>query len=651
MSKPAAPQSDISQQLKNVSAKDRKQIEQAQEMLGPDPETMGFIKNIFWGNFREELVFPFPEVSAEESARCDQLLAELDEYLRTEHPHHEIDQKQYIPDWVIKRLFDMGVLGMIIPKEYGGGGYGITSYNRVLERIGMSCGSTAVMVSAHQSIGCGALVLFGNERQKKSYLPRMASDTLSAFCLSEPNVGCDAGGQETRCELSADGKYYILNGEKKWATSAAMSSLFTVMANQMIKDPETGKEKKKVTALICTPDMEGIDIFSRNRSKCGIRGTWQARVRFTNVKVPRENLLHKEGKGLNVALTCLNYGRCTLSAGMVGAGKAAFEQAVKWSQYRYQFDRPIGEFEQIQNKVAIMAAYCYAMDAMLYMTCGIVDRKDDDIMLETAICKVFCSEYGFRTVDHALQVMGGEGYMTENVVERLWRDSRINIIVEGANEVMHSFVFAYGSKQLGEYMLGVKARPFANLKAALQIGAELFLGIRRPAPRIARVHHRLAGFANDIAQRTREFSHQVKLMFKEHEEKLITKQMIQYRLSNSVVWLHAMTCSLSKLDRDIRKGLDGAALEHDLAIVKHVFALGAEEVDACMRSLWKNNDQSLVSAAAVASKRVESLPNSEYVVPEKTPDTKARGTGRTPDQTHIQQFGSGSTVSAENVPV
>jgi acyl-CoA dehydrogenase family protein 9 len=645
------PQSDISQQLKNVSAKDRKQIEQAQEMLGPDPETMGFIKNIFWGNFREELVFPFPEVSAEETARCDQLLAELDEYLRNEHPHHEIDQKQYIPDWVIKRLFDMGVLGMIIPREYGGGGFGITSYNRVLERIGMSCGSTAVMVSAHQSIGCGALVLFGNEIQKKSYLPRMASDTLSAFCLSEPNVGCDAGGQETRCELTPDGKFYILNGEKKWATSAAMSGLFTVMANQMVKDPETGKEKKKVTALICTPDMEGIDIFSRNRGKCGIRGTWQARVRFTNVRVPRDNLLHKEGKGLNVALTCLNYGRCTLSAGMVGAGKSAFEQAVKWSQYRYQFDRPIGEFEQIQSKVAIMAAYCYAMDAMLYMTCGIVDRKDDDIMLETAICKVFCSEYGFRTVDHALQVMGGEGYMTENVVERLWRDSRINIIVEGANEVMHSFVFAYGSKQLGEYMLGVKKAPFANLKAALQIGAELFLGIRRPAPRIRRVHSRLANLANDLAQRTREFSHQVKLMFKEHEEKLITKQMIQYRLSNAVVWLHAMTCSLSKLDRDMRKGLDGAALEHDLAIVRHVFALGGDEIDTCMRGLWKNSDQSLVNAAAVASKRVESLPNSEYVLPEKTPDLKARGTGRKPDQTHIQQFGSGSTVSAENVPV
>lgn len=639
MSKP-----DLAKQLKNISEKDRKQIEQAQEMLGPDPATMGFVKNLFWGNFKEHLVLPYPELPPDETARCDQLLAGLDEYLRTEHPHHEIDTKQEIPEWVVQKLFDLGVMGMIIPRELGGGGFSITSYNRALQRIGESCGSTAVMVSAHQSIGCGALVLFGSDEQKQKYLRRMAKDTLSAFCLSEPNVGCDAGGQETRCELSADGSHYILNGEKKWATSGALAGMFTVMAKQKIDG------RDRVTALICTPDMDGIDIFSRNRSKCGIRGTWQARIKFTNVKVPRANLLHKEGKGLNVALTCLNYGRCTLSAGMVGAARAAYEQAGKWALHRHQFDRPIADFDLIQDKIAIMGAYDYALDAMLYMTTGIVDRQDEDIMLETAICKVFCSEIGFRTVDHALQVMGGEGYMTENVVERLWRDSRINIIVEGANEVMHSFVFAYGSKQLGEYMLGVKDQPWKHIGAALQIGSELFMGIKRSAPVIRNVHPKLLHLKTDLETRIRDFSHQVKLMFKEHEEQLVTNQMVQRRLSWAAIWLYAMICAMSKLDKAIRDGLEGPQYEHDLAIVNHIFALGGQDIDDAIRELRTNTDDSMRKAAQHALKRIEQLPIEDYVVPEATPDARVRGKGHQPDQTHIPQFGEGSTVATEDIP-
>ncbi|MDG1837749.1 MAG: acyl-CoA dehydrogenase family protein [Phycisphaerales bacterium] len=632
----------LADSLKNVSEQDKKQIKAAEEMLGPDPETMGFIKNLFWGGFREELVFPYPESTAEEVGRCDQLLAELGEYLDNEHPSEEIDQNQEIPHWVIKRLFSLGVMGMIVKQEYGGGGYGITSYNRVLERIGRNCGSTAVMVSAHQSIGCGAISLFGTEEQKKYWLPRISQNMLSAFCLSEPNVGCDAGGQETRCELTEDGEHYILNGEKKWATSAAMSGMFTVMAKQRLVDPKTGNEKDKVTALIVTPDMEGVDIFSRNRSKCGIRGTWNARIRFTNVKVARANLLHKEGRGLNIALTCLNYGRCTLSAGMVGAGISAYKQSLKWSQLRYQFDRPLGEFDLVRDRLANMAAYCYAMDAMLYMTTGIVDRGDEDIMLETAICKIFCSEFGFRTCDNAVQIMGGEGYMTENTVERLWRDSRINTIVEGANEVMHSFVFAYGSKQLGEWMIGIKGAPLKHMGDAMKIGAQLFLGIRPPAPSINNLHESLRSHADELESLTRELSHQVKVAFKEHEEQLISRQMVQRRLSWSVVWIHAMTCVLSKFDRDLRKGLDGASLEHDRAIVDHCLAMGAQEIRNELRALHDNIDDTMHRCADAAWSELDSMPHSDYFIPEKTPVNEARGHGKPVNTEDIQQFGEGS---------
>ena len=640
---------NLAMDLKNVSAKDRKQIEQAQEMLGPDPLSMGVIKNTFWGNFREDLVFPYPVNSPEEAAKCDQLLAALDHYLEHEHPALEIDQKQAIPQWVIQKLFDLRVLGMTIPVQFGGLGLGITSYNRVLERVGRACGSTAVLVSAHQSIGCKAVMLFGNDEQKQRFLPLMAKSTLSAFCLSEPNVGCDAGGQETRCEVSSDGTHYILNGEKKWATSGALSGLFTVMAKQKITDPKTGKTKDAVTALICTPDMVGVDIFSRNRSKCGIRGTWQARIRLKNVKVPRENLLFKEGKGLNVALTCLNYGRCTLSAGMLGAARYSYEQGTKWAKSRHQFDRALCDFDLVQEKVARMASYIYAADAMLYMTTGFLDRHDEDIMLETAMCKVFCSEFGYRVVNDAMQIMGGESLMTENHIERMWRDSRLNIIVEGANEVMHSFIFAYGSKQLGEYLLQVKAQPMKHLSTALQVGTELYLGVRRQAPKASKIHPRLRHLATDLMVRIQEHSHHVKLMFKEHEEALITNQMIQARLAMSALWIHAMTCTLSRCDANIRAGLEGTALERELAIVEHLCSMARSEQAMELRALFINNDASLKKAAAAAFAANDLLPNAQYSIPESTPDHKYFGSGRNIEaqQAAIPQFGSGSVYAGD----
>ncbi len=429
-----------------------------------------------------------------------------------------------------------------------------------------------------------------------------------------------------------------------------MAGLFTVMAKQTLTDPRTGKDREAVTALICTPDMPGIEIFSRNRSKCGIRGRWQARMRFTDVKVPRVNLLHEEGKGLKVALTCLNYGRCTLSAGMVGAAKRAMHQAGKWAEYRHQFDRAIAEFELIQEKLAAMSAYCYAMDAMLYMTTGFIDRNDEDIMLETALCKVFCSEMGFRTVDHAIQIMGGEGYMTENTGERLWRDSRINTIVEGANEVMHSFVFAYGSKQLGEHLLAIKQNPARHARQGLRLALELYLGVRRSRPMISGLRPELAHLKQPLARSIREFSHQVKMMFRIHREELITRQMIQQRLSWCALWIQAAVCSLSRLDQSVRNGTNGKALADEVRTVEHICDLANHEIAANLRDLRLNTDRTMRPAAQAFRKRMETLPNSDYVIPERTPDEAARGTGRVPDQSQIPQFGSGSTVPTADIP-
>ena len=625
--------------MKGISSRDAEMIADAEQILGPEPSTMGAVKNLFWGNFREELYFPYPEIaktSPEETAECDQLVAEVENYLKTEHPSIEIDQNQHIPEWVIQKLFDMGVLGMTIPKEFGGLSMGITSYNRVLETLGKYCGSTAVMVSAHQSIGCKAVMLYGTDEQKKEYLPKLAREWLSAFCLSEPQVGCDAGGQETTIELTDDGEHYIVNGEKKWATSGAIAGLFTVMGVQKIDG------KDRVTALILTPDMEGVDIFSKNRSKMCIRGTWQARIRFNNVKVPKKNLLHKEGKGLGLALTCLNYGRCTLSAGMLGGAKTAMDQSIKWSQTRHQFGRPISDFELVQQKIAKMSAYCYAMDSMLYMTTGMLDRHDTDIMLETATCKVFCSEMGWRTVDNALQIMGGEGTMAENELERIFRDSRINTIVEGANEVMQSFIFAYGGKQLAEKMLGIKDmadnKKFTPtmIKAALPLGREVFLGIRNKAPSMTKLHPSLSPYGSRMCRLISELTYQFKVISKKKDAAIVTAQVTQARLADAALYLHGWACTLSRLDMDIRNNESGTEFDRNKASAIHFFDLAELAIHDAFRGLHENADDTMLTAAAAALAHSSTLENNLFAIPESSPSDK--GTGRELKQDHIKQF-------------
>jgi len=643
--------------VKGVSEEDQQMIQNIESMMGPEPEDMGFVKNVFWGRLREELIFPYPRESDEEREKCDVLLEELEEYLENEHPRVEIDQEEYIPDWVIDRLFDMGVMGMIIPEEYGGLGLGVTSYNRVLELIGRYCASTAVMVSAHQSIGCKAIVMFGTEEQKEKYLPMVAQEKLSAFCLSEPSVGSDAAAQESFSVKTDDGDY-ILNGEKKWSTSGAMSGLFTVMCKNMVPDPETGElEQQGVNALVVTPDMEGVEIFENNRSKTGIRGTWQARFRFNDVRVPQDNVLHKEGSGLKVALSCLNYGRCTLSAGVTGAAKAAKEQGIKWVQTRYQFERPLADFELVQQKIARMSAVTYAMDAMLYMVTGMLDRGETDIMVETAITKVFCSDFGWKVIDEALQMMGGEGYMTEHELERAWRDNRIHGIVEGSNEVMQSFIFAYGGKQLAEKMVSIQeallwdsdesigdnlsriltaATTPAVLKKALPMGAQLFLGLKPNAPELRSVHPALQEQADTLTALIQQHSHYFKLVSKWEREDVVKHQAQQARVANNAIYIFALASALSKMDDQLRAGEYGPEFERDRAAFEYLFEWFKRKIHRNFGEMRDNADESMREAAEAARAHNDTLPNEDFYIHEGSP--LGRDAGKEPPQEHIPQF-------------
>jgi hypothetical protein len=439
------------------------------------------------------------------------------------------------------------------------------------------------------------------------------------------------------------------------------------MAKQKIKDPKSGKEIERVTALVCTPDMPGVDIFQKNRSKMTIRGTWQARIRFKDVHVRRANLLHQEGKGLNVALSCLNYGRCTLSAGMLGGAQKAFEQSTKWVQTRQQFQRPIAEFELVQLRVARMAALTYAMDAVLFMTTGMLDRHDEDIMMETALCKVFNSEMGYLVVNDAMQIMGGEAFMAENEIERIFRDSRINPVVEGANEVMQSFIFAYGGKQLAEKMLGVQEavgwnkdetasenfkRIFGNLrkstvlKAALPLGIELFLGIKPRAPKICMVDSSLREHSKALSKLVRDHSHAFKMASKKYADTIVSRQAVQARLSDSAMWIHAFACTLDKLEQDLKSLRDGAEKERNRTAAVHFFDMAEQKVRLAIAELWNHTDDTMLPAAKAAYAFSDMLPNSDYVIHEASQN--ARGTGHRPAVEFIKQFPGGSALKDAN---
>src|SRR3954452_19940076 len=279
--------------------RDQEEFEKAKDLLeGAPTAEMGFVKSLFFGRLNLEKVLPYPKQDPEDARRTEELLSSLEMFLKTEVNADEIDKVERIPRSVVDGLGKLGVLGMSVPKEFGGGAYSQTAYCRALELVSRYCASTAVLIGAHQSIGLKALVLMGNEEQKKQYLPDLATGKkLAAFCLSEPEVGSDAANVQTTAVLSEDGSHWILNGEKKFATNAALAGMMTVMAKTTITDAK-GKKKDKVTAFIVTPDLSGFEIVSPNRSKCGIRGTWQGTLKFTDMRVPKERVLGEVGKGL-----------------------------------------------------------------------------------------------------------------------------------------------------------------------------------------------------------------------------------------------------------------------------------------------------------------------------------------------------------------
>lgn len=427
-----------------VTEKQARQVaEAARETAWRKPS---FGKELFSGRLRLDLVHPLPDPDPAAVARYEEFAARLEEFARTRIDGAQIERDAYIPDQVLTGLAELGAFGMKIDQRYGGVGLSSLHYCKALTLVGTANPAVGALLSAHQSIGVPQpLKLFGTEEQRQRFLPRLAAGEISAFYLTEPDVGSDPARMRSTAEPLPDGTGYRLNGVKLWATNGTVATLLVVMA----RVPRSEGHRGGITAFVVEADTPGITVERRN-SFVGLRGLENSVTRFHDVVVPVENRIGEEGQGFRIALTTLNTGRLSLPASCVGAAKWSLSVARQWARERVQMGRPIGKHEAIGKKIAYIAASAYGMEAMLDMSCRLADDDRNDIRIESAIAKLYASEMAWRIADDLMQIRGGRGYETADSlaargerpveVEQLLRDLRINRIFEGATEIMHLLI-------------------------------------------------------------------------------------------------------------------------------------------------------------------------------------------------------------------
>lgn len=535
----------------------------AEELLFSEKKNPSFAKQLFLGKFDHDLVFPYSYPSDEENKIITDLLQKVTVFADESLDPVAIDREAKIPDRVIQGLANLGVLGMTVPKEFGGLGMSQSAYCKVIDLIAARCGSTALFINVHQSIGLKALLLFGTPKQKQRWLPPLArGEITAAFSLTEPNAGSDANGVETKAVYDPDKKVYRINGQKQWTTNGGIAQILTVMAKTKV-ETERGVEEK-VTAFLVTPDMPGFHVKERALEKLGMRGTWTANLEFTDMEVPEENILGSLGNGLKVCLTVLDYGRTTFGSMCTGAAKELIRLAVRHSRNRFQFKRPLASFPLVKKKISNMCSAVYAMDAVTQMTAGLVDRGVEDIMLESAMLKVYTSDALWQILYDSMQILGGRSFFTDQPYERMMRDARLNMIGEGSNEVLRAFIGAVGIRDVGvelkDVVDGMK-NPFSGFSSLFGI----FGRFKAPDVPVRSVH--LKKQAKVLSRAIRSLSLMVIRLLAKHRENIVERQLQLDRIASISMALYVSTAVLSKLDADLmRVGERIESLGNDFSI-------------------------------------------------------------------------------------